>query len=106
MESCEQITQIIYGAIDEVNRTMTPERALQKSLDTVIIGKSGRLDSLEFVNFIVALEENINSLVGKQVSVFDIMTVDGDSLWTVAALVRCIARLLNGAGAINNMPER
>lgn len=61
MECSERITDLIYHAIEEANRATPPEQALEKSPDTILVGESGRLDSLGFVNLIAILEENIQS---------------------------------------------
>jgi acyl carrier protein len=96
MGSSEPITQLIYRAIEEVNQTMPLEQALERSADTVLIGESGKLDSLGFVNLVATLEDKIESLCGRQISLIDIMTGDRDPQWTVGALANCLAGLFDG----------
>ena len=99
MESSEQAICLIYDAIEEINQTAPLEQALEKSPDTVLVGESGRLDSLGFVNLIAILEENIQSSYGKQISLIDIMTWDSGRPWTVGALANCIAGVLEGVAS-------
>ena len=96
MECYEQITQLIYDAIGEVNAILKPQQALEKSPDTVLIGESAKLDSLGFVNFVAALEENIQRIFEKDISLVDVMLFGEQSDWTVASLAKRIAELVHG----------
>ncbi len=55
---------MIYSAIDEVNERLPAEERLDKSIDTILFGESGRLDSLGLVNLIVAIEQKIEEEYG------------------------------------------
>ena len=59
MELKEKITQLILKVIDELNEQLQPEQNLDKAIETIIVGKGGKLDSLGLVNFIVAVEQMI-----------------------------------------------
>ena len=59
MNENETIIQILFDVIDEVNQEFPEEQRLEKSIDTVLFGKSGKLDSLGLVNLIVAIEQRI-----------------------------------------------
>ena len=54
-----QEIEIIYAAIDEVNATSGPEDQIVKSIETPLLGSAAGLDSLTFVNLIVAIEQEI-----------------------------------------------
>ena len=53
----DQILEILYQCIDELNEQLTPEQQLRKAPQTRLFGDSGRLDSLGFVNFIALVED-------------------------------------------------
>ncbi len=54
-----KILEGIYAAIDEVNEQLPEDQNLEKSLETVLLGSSGKLESVNLVNLLVAIEENI-----------------------------------------------
>lgn len=53
----ERIIETIYKAVDELNRQRPKEQHLEKSADTVLFGKSGKLDSLGLINLIATVEQ-------------------------------------------------
>lgn len=97
MERDDRVTELIYGAIGQVNATLKPAEALAKSPDTILVGDSSSLGSLAFVTFLAALEESIAKATGREISVADVMfTVERDR-WTVASLAECLVELIDGA---------
>lgn len=98
MDRYETVTQLIYEAIGEVNEMRSPDEALERTPETVIIGQSGKLDSLAFVTFVAAVEENVQRNFGKAVSLIDFMLVSDNPHWTVASLASNIAESVNGNG--------
>jgi hypothetical protein len=67
----EQALQLVYDAIDIVNRQLPAARRLAKSRETIIIGPSGSLDSLGIVNFVITLEERAGAVLSKPVELLD-----------------------------------
>lgn len=55
----EKIMEVLFSAIDEFNEEQPTERQLDKSRDTVLFGRLGKIDSLALVSLIVAIEEKI-----------------------------------------------
>ena len=96
MERYEQVVQVIYDAISEVNQTLDSHQALERSPDTVLIG-NGKLNSLEFLNFTILVEEKIERAFHKAISVIDtaLLADESDQL-TVAVLTNRIVGLVNG----------
>ena len=90
---------MIYEAIDEINRSLDPEQALDRSTDTVLFGESGRLDSLSFVNFAVTVEEKLGRIYRQPLSVFDLISAEELDRWTVADLAERIAGVVGQDGA-------
>ena len=73
-----KIIQSIMDAIDEINERYPEEKRLSKSVDTVLTGESGKLDSLGLMSFVAAVEERIQNDLGVNISLADeIGNVDG-----------------------------
>jgi acyl carrier protein len=97
MNDYKQIMQAIYDAMGEINRALEPERALERSPQTLLIG-DGKLDSLQFLNLTVAVEENIERMFKKAVSVTEAALLgDEAEPLTVAALAHRIGNLIGAA---------
>jgi len=98
----EQALQVIYDAIDVVNRQLPQARRLAKSPDTIIVGPSGRLDSLGIVNLVLAIEERASEAAGTPCRLLDegAMLEDSGPFRDVGSL----ARLLEGVGRASNEP--
>ena len=67
----EGVLQVMFAVIDEINDTLPPGRQLQKSVDTHLFDKQGKLDSIELVNFIVSLEQGIADEFGQAITLAD-----------------------------------
>jgi len=98
MDRHEKMTHLIYNAIGDVNEMRSPDEALERRPETVIIGPQAKLDSLAFVTFVVSVEENVQRSFGKAVSLIDFMLVSEDPHWTVASIASSIAERVNGNG--------
>ncbi len=97
MQLNEPIIQAIYQAIDEVNGMLGPDEVLERSLDAVLVGESGNLDSLSFLSFAVTVEENIERAFNETISLTEIVASVDDKIWTAGNLATSIEELLNGA---------
>lgn len=53
----DQVVQMIYKAIDEVNKSLTQDVRLEKKLDEVLNPAKGKLSSLGLIQLIVAIEQ-------------------------------------------------
>ena len=71
MTARNKILEGIYAAIDEVNEQLPEDQNLEKSLETVLLGSSGKLESVNLVNLLVAIEENIEETFGIPISITD-----------------------------------
>jgi acyl carrier protein len=49
----------IISAVDTLNVQLSKDQQLEKSTGTVLTGEKSTLDSLGFINFIIAVEEKI-----------------------------------------------
>jgi acyl carrier protein len=92
----QKILAAIYDAIDEINELLEEEQKLEKSVDTALFDKSGKLDSLGLVNFVVAAEENIHKELGIFLNLSDAIVAQQENspFRTVGTLVNFISNSL------------
>lgn len=92
----QKIVEAVYRAIDRVNEQLPKDCEIAKAPDTVLYSKSGKLDSLGFVNLVLATEESVEDSFGVVVSIADKVAVSQEEnpFRTVESLVRYIGGLL------------
>jgi acyl carrier protein len=73
------LREAIYGAIDDLNDVRAADAQVGKSLDTCLTGADGALDSLGFVNFVVALEQRLDAALGTPISLLDAEQLDPEA---------------------------
>ena len=97
MTDKEQILQIIFGAIDEINKLSLSARKLDKTPDVKLYGKDGQLDSLMLVNLIVAIEQNIEEEFEVSLTIADekAMSQKNSPFRTISSLAEYLEVLLN-----------
>jgi len=87
MKNKDDVVEVIFLAIDEVNRELPVEERLEKSLDTPLYGTSGSLDSLGIIDFIAFLEEKASERFGFELSLIDEDTMENEGpLRTIGTL--------------------
>ena len=69
--SVERITTAVYIAVDEINHQLPKGAQIEKRLDASLYGASGQLESLDFVAFIMEVEEKINAEFKSNVTIAD-----------------------------------
>ncbi len=69
--SKEELLDIIYQSLDELNEQLPNGDQIQKSLAAPLLGEGGRLDSLGFVNFVALVEEKCALKYGIALSLTD-----------------------------------
>ena len=67
----EELIDIIYKCLGEVNEQLPNDQQIRKSPDATLVGQAGGLDSLGFVNFIALVEEECAHKYGITVSFMD-----------------------------------
>ena len=97
MSKKEIVIQKIMNAIDELNQQLPDDEQVEKSLDTVLQGKSAKLDSLGLTNLIVTTEQKIEEEFGIPISLTDVAMAssDGNPFATIDTLADCICALLD-----------
>ena len=86
MGRTEEILQLIYDGIDEVNASPETQEAIEKSPDTVLIGEGGNLDSLGFVTLAVEIERDVERKFKKAISLMEVVEVMDEAPFTIARL--------------------
>jgi acyl carrier protein len=97
MSETEPIRAAVYRAIDAVNDLLPAQQALAAHDNSVLVGGTATLDSMGFVNFIVALEEELERELHRGFDVPDLLAVqgrDGDAAFTVADLIKVLTERL------------
>jgi acyl carrier protein len=96
MNAQDKVIQIIFAVIDETNPRLPPERRLDKSLETVLFGKQGKLDSIGLVHFIVEVEERLREDLGVSITVADerAMSAESSPFRSISSLARYITQLV------------
>jgi acyl carrier protein len=92
----EDILRLVYAAIDEVDALTVNGVPLQKSPATPLLGGDQGMDSLTFVNLVVALEEQIQTHLGKAVVLVDenSMSLQQQPFQTVGTLAEYVESLV------------
>jgi acyl carrier protein len=65
------VRDVIKCAVERLNELLPFGRALPNDDETVLLGHDGRLDSMGFVNLIVALEDEYSARFGHQIVLTD-----------------------------------
>ena len=93
----EKILQVIFDAIDEINEQFEEEQRLMKSTDTVLFGESGKLDSLGFINLLIAIEQRLEEIFDVSFTLANekAMSQVNSPFRTVETLAEYTSKLLN-----------
>ena len=83
-----QSLDIVYRAIDKLNAQSNSDDAIVKAPITKIYDGDNGIDSLDFVNLVVAVEEEIREKVGKPIILIDekVMNAEVNPFETVNTL--------------------
>ena len=71
MAKQERITTAVYGAVDELNSQLPKGAQIEKVPDAPLYGAGGKLESLDFVTFIMEVEERIKLEFGVDITIAD-----------------------------------
>jgi len=71
MAARERVLQTIARAIGQLNQTRPAPQRIGTAPETALLGEGGSVDSLGFVNLVVAVEEEIEEEFGVAVSIAD-----------------------------------
>lgn len=71
MSKRERIVSAVYSAVDELNSQLPAGTSIEKTPHAPLYGKSGKLESLDFVTFIMEVEEKVRAEFGVDVMITD-----------------------------------
>lgn len=100
IEQRDKITKVVFAAIDELNSSLPEGDRINKTLDEILIGSSGKMDSLGMINLIVAVEQKIEEEFKETVSLANdnAMSAQNSPFKTVGSLIDYVGSLLKGSG--------
>ena len=92
-----EVLDLVYSAIDEINALADDEKKIEKSPDAILLGDDSVVDSLAFVNLVVAIENQIRDRTQKSVVLIseDTLADSEDPFRTVGTLTAYIEKLLS-----------
>ena len=94
--SNKKIENLIFNAVEEINSQLPDEKQLIKSTKTTLFGREGNLDSLELVNLVVTIEQNIEDIFDLSITIADerAMSQQYSPFRTIGSLADYIEMLL------------
>jgi hypothetical protein len=96
----EELIGIIYESLEELNEQLPNDQQIQKSPNAILVGRTGGLDSLGFVNFIALVEEKCAHKYGVTLSLVDIFSHEDDALEDVGRFADSLFQYLTKAGSV------
>ena len=96
MSNYERVLKAIYGAVDSLNKQLPKGVSVERSPDAPLYGKSGKLESLDFVTLIMEVEEKIKEEFGMDITIADedLLSKEKSPFSTVRTLTEYLAQLL------------
>lgn len=93
----EDILRLVYVAIDDVEARSVNGLSVEKTPDAPLLGTNNGVDSLTFVNLVVAIEEQIHKAMGKSVVLVeeDNIAMQEHPFRTVGTLADYIKRVID-----------
>lgn len=87
--STEQVTALVYRAVDQINAELAGQQYLEKNPSAVLFGSGATIDSMALVSFIVAVEEQILDDLGLALTLADekAMSMEHSPFRTLATLI-------------------
>ncbi len=96
MANYERIQNAVYDAIDEVNKQLPRGIRLEKSPDEALYGRSGKLESLDFVTLVMEVENKVQREFGVELMLTDehLLSKEKSPFLTVGTLVEHLDAVL------------
>lgn len=63
----DNIIQAIFDSIEEINMDLPKELQIEKSEDSPLLGQQSSLDSLNLVNLILSIEQNVSKISNSEI---------------------------------------
>ena len=97
MAEKERVEKAVYEAIDELNSQLPAGTKIDKDPDAILYGKTGKLESLDFVALVVEVETKIQNEFGNEFFLTDenLLSKESSPFTTVGTLVEHIQTVLD-----------
>lgn len=94
----QDVLRLIFTTMAEINETLPDDGQLEKSSETHLFGRKGKLDSLGLVSFIILLEQHIAEELGRGITLADEKAVSrvNSRFRTVENLTDYVLEVLEG----------
>jgi acyl carrier protein len=101
MANHERIAAVVYGAVDELNKQLPKDAQVEKSPDAPLYGVGGKLESLDFVTFIMEVEEKIKTEFGLDITIADenLLSKEKSPFSSLRTLIVYLEEVLKQEGA-------
>jgi acyl carrier protein len=101
MVSDERITRAVFSAVDALNEQLPKGVSVEKSLDAPLYGAAGKLESLDFVTFIMEVEEKIKVEFGVDITIADenLLSKEKSPFSSLRTLIEYLEEVLKQEGA-------
>lgn len=74
MPDRKQVQDAVFRAIDRMRELSLDESGLTSQESTVLLGEGAVLDSMSFVNFVVALEEEMSRVTDQPLNIAEMLS--------------------------------
>ncbi|HKS27281.1 MAG TPA: hypothetical protein VJS44_05650 [Pyrinomonadaceae bacterium] len=103
MSNRERIVSAVYSAVDDLNSQLPAGVAIEKTPEAPLYGKSGKLESLDFVTFIMEVEEKVRAEFGVDVMITDenLLSKEKSPFSTLGTLTEYLEGVLRESEAEN-----
>jgi acyl carrier protein len=93
----QDILAIVYAALDDIDAQSLQEKPVEKTAEAPLLGSDGGVDSLTIVNLVVAIEERIQTEMGKTVVLVDEdnLTLQEHPFRTVGTLAEYVEKIID-----------
>ena len=100
MSNRERIVRAVYSAVDDLNEQLPAGVTIEKTMDTPLYGKAGKLESLDFVTFIMEVEEKVRAEFGVDVMITDenLLSKEKSPFSTLGTLTEYLEGVLKESG--------
>ncbi|HEX7529778.1 MAG TPA: hypothetical protein VF333_01445 [Pyrinomonadaceae bacterium] len=97
----ERISTAVFNAVDELNKQLPKGVEVEKSLDAPLYGAAGKLESLDFVTFIMEVEEKIKAEFGVDITIADenLLSKEKSPFSSLRTLIEYLEEVLKQEGA-------
>ncbi len=65
------LEEVLFPLVDEMNQNMAESHLLSRSVDAILFGPEGSLDSMQLVSFVVAVEDSLFDRTGTEIILAD-----------------------------------